>query len=208
MTKHRAEVQPRSWHDVMGFHETHAATCLEHHKRDHDPDPGSIVQWALVAATLANAAATAGIALELQAIRQLLEARASNDTVRMNMTGHVVPKDGGPPMAAGPFNPTDTQDVQLETAPVNAAGAPTTGPFNWTSSDTSKVSLVVSADTKSALAVCAPGVDLDVVVSSSDPRTGVSDTAAIQRTAPPPPDNNSVSINMTGSVVDKAVPTP
>jgi len=100
------------------------------------------------------------------------------------------------------FNPSDTQDVAFTIAPVNAAGAPTTGPFNWSASDAAAGSLSVAADTLSARFVTNPG-SIDCVVVVTDPRTGAQDTATISRTAPPPPDNNTVSINLSGTLVDK-----
>jgi hypothetical protein len=160
----------------------------------------------IIFAILANATATTAIARETRKIRELLEARLpdplSNVPVSLNLTGRLVPKQGGSTVPSGDiFTPDETQDVDLVIAPLNAANQPTTGPFVWNSS-IGATPLTVSADTLSAKFVTPTG-DLDVVVSVSYPANGKTETVAIKRTAPPPPDNNPVALNISGTLVPK-----
>jgi hypothetical protein len=174
-------------------------------------DPAAVFMAGVIASILALVGVTAAGVRELRRIRRVLEAGGShppdNSVVRFNLTVALVPKEGEQPVPLPPFNPSDTQDVLAKIAPVNAAGQPCVGPFDWKSSDTSKVAVQPSADFLSCLCVCTPGVDLDVVVSVSQASTGITATFQIQRTAPPPPDNNVVELNLSGDLVDKT-PTP
>lgn len=188
-----------SWWRKAREHHDHAhRECQEFEHHDlTSRGPWLGVTKALLALVAVNAAGV----LELRRIRKVLEAEHSNQTVRLNLTGHVVSKEGNP-MPAGPFNPTETEDVALAISPVNAAGEPTSGPFTWTVSDGAAGTLEIAADTKSAKLVTALG-SIDAVVVVTDPRTGVSDTAAVQRTVTPP-DNNTVNLNLAGSLAPKA----
>lgn len=158
---------------------------------------------AISGAILALTAVTWGQMLELRRIRKLLEAAQSTAVAAYNAHGSLVPKEGGSPMPAGPFNPTDTDDVQIVTSPTNAAGNPVSDDFVWTSSDNAAVAVQPSDDKKSCLCVTTPGVGLDVIVTITQPSTGKSESFAIQRTAPPPPDNAVADFNSSGSLVAK-----
>lgn len=106
-------------------------------------------------------------------------------------------------MPAGPFNPTEAEDVSIGSFPVNAATQPTSGPFNWTLSDATAGSLAVASDTKSCKLVTNPGA-IDCVITVTDSVGGLSDTAAVSRgVVPPPVDNVTTAFNLSGSVVPK-----
>jgi hypothetical protein len=138
---------------------------------------------------------------ELRRIRKCVchAPHADNRTVSLNLTGKLVPKDGGVPVPVGPFNPAETDDVDFAIGPLNAAGSPTTGPFNWTSNDPAAGMLNVSADTKSAKLVTAAG-PISTVVMVTDSVSGISDTATVSRV---PADNATTSLNLVGTVVPK-----
>jgi hypothetical protein len=178
-----------------------------HHERASDAEeafrdlsnPTASAASAIVGALLALVATQVGIFGELRKIRKILEAPLSNAVAEWNAAGRVVPKEGDPPMSAGPFNPSETENVQLVTAPVNAAGAPCSGPFNWSVSDTAAGSLVVSDDQKSALFVTNAGT-FDVVVIVTQPTSGSNTSFAISRA----PVDNAVAVwNESGQVVPK-----
>jgi hypothetical protein len=139
---------------------------------------------------------------ELRKIRRALEALVSNQSVRLNLTGRLVLKDGDS-MATGPFNPTESQDVAFSITPVNAAGEPTSGPFTWTVSDPNSGTLVVSSDTKSARLVTSVG-NIDTVLIVEDPASGKKESTVVSRAVQPPPDNMSVALNLSGELIDKA----
>jgi hypothetical protein len=189
----------RPSHDQFDHHHGHAEKC----RRDLEEfeDGMAVSCRGAISALLAIALAGRETARELRRIRRLLEHRFDPRTAHLNLTGSLVPKQGGNPMPAGPFNPSEQEDVQLQIAPVNAAGQPTPGPFNWTMSDGAAGTLEKSADTKSAKLVTTPG-SWDVVVIVTDPRTGISDTAAVSRTTAPA-DNNTTALNLSGSIVPK-----
>jgi hypothetical protein len=145
---------------------------------------------------------SAGVS-ELRRIRKLLEKQQSQVVERFNLVGRLVPKEGDTNMPAGPFNPGLNEDVELRIAPVNAAGQPVTDTFNWSLSDQSAGTLTIAPDTLSAKLVTAAG-GIDAIVTVSQTSTGKSDSASIQRTAPPRPDNAVDNFNLAGNVTPKS----
>lgn len=166
----------------------------------------AIAAGGIINALLAISATHRALAGDTRKIRQQgdrwLELFTSPDTARLGLTGVIVPKHSqGGIVMAGPFNPTEQQDVDFAIAPVNAAGQPTNGPFDWTRSDATAGELVVAPDTKSAKLVTNPGA-VSCIVTVTDPRTSVGESALVERTVVPP-DNNTTAMNLSGSVVPK-----
>lgn len=180
----------------------------EHHidaKRRHDyladasknvPGGRSIELAAILSALLALVALGFRGVVELIRIRRALEARTSNTVARFNLTGTLYNQERTP-MPAGPFTPAEGQGVALVIAPVNAAGSPVSGPFEWKASDSAQIdSITPAADGLSAKVKTITG-PFDVVISVIQTATGRSDTAAISRA---PVDNAVENFNLSGTI--------
>lgn len=182
-------------HDAGAAHAHQLHDVAEHHLTGREARITALIGAGVIAALLAQVQAQRGIRAELRKLRTVLTQPAS-----LNLTGRLVPKQGGDPMPAGPFNPTETEDVSLATDPKNAAG--TSVPADkawWSTSDNAAGTLTVADDGKSALFVTAAG-PIDVIVTVADPRTGVTESVRIQRAAA---DVNVAVMNLTGQVVPK-----
>lgn len=193
--------------ELFGHHHDAAARSSDHSQDHNHEQRMERLAAGRNHALLAQANVQRGIARELRKIRGVLEtiaAQHSNATAALNLSGQYVTKEGAPAMPIGAFNPSPTQNVKLSIAPKNAAGDPTSGPFAWTSSNNALVAVTPSEDGKTAICVVTEGIDIDALVSVSDPRTGVTDSATFSRVAPPPPDNNTTELGLTGEYVDKA----
>lgn len=184
------------WFDLLVMHHDEAARHV------HECNDQRV--RLLVHAQLAEVSVQRGLFRELRRIRRALEAQVKNQTAALNLSGAIVAKEGSRIMTIGPFTPNDSQDVAFTLSPVNAAGEPTSGPFEWNVNDPAAGTLQVSADTKACRFVTAAG-SFAVVVSVKDPKTGVIDVANVSRTETPV-DNNTVSLGLAGELVAKLTP--
>lgn len=191
------------WH----HEKKHAEKKLEEFKANFGDDPAAILAVVQSAALVALVGVQAGQLRELRKIRRIMEQggghTVDNKTVAFHLTGHLVPKQGGEPMPAGPFTPSPTEDVEVTIDPKNAAGEPTTGPFEWTSSNAMLAAPNPSADGKTCRFVVTPDTSaaLDIDITCVDKASGNSVSDKIQRGVV---DNATVNFNLSGSVVPKA----
>lgn len=182
-----------------------------HHGRAHEhvdqldeksshQDVSAVVGRGIIRALLALVGVQFGAFIELRKLRIALEQQQAQTPVRLNLTGQYIPKDGGTPMPAGPFNPSDTQDVLLKVSPTNAAGQPVKPTVSWNTSNSASAAITPSADTQQCLVTCAPGIDLDAVVTATV--GSLTDSASIKRTVGGG-DQTPTTLGLTGELVDK-----
>jgi hypothetical protein len=190
---------PRTWIQCFTEHHEESVRMLDARRKldPHGQDGIGSLMLAQSHATLAQAQALRAIARELRRIRLAIERPAS-----LQLTASLVPKTHGGDTMPLELTPNETQNVQFSITPRNAAGNPTTGPFNWSVSDGAAGSLAPSEDGKTCLLVTNPG-QWDVVVIVKDTRSGITETAHVFRTVAPPEDNSAVTLGLTGELVEK-----